>query len=461
MARRALSRLGEPRGRGEAGHGSLAGSGGQSMVLFAMAMVSIVGMLGLAIDGGAVYALRRATQNSVDAAALAGARELLSRKGDYSAAAEQAVLLAIHDQAERNGVEDSNGTPGDGINDNIEAYFVDEGDARLGGPMGTNGFVPVAARGVEVSAVRSYESFFAGIVGHGTLGVWATATARYESVVANWGLLALDPSACGAINVHGKGDLFVHNAGIHANSDCSSALWFTGQSETFADEITSAGSHYIEGPASVTPTPVDAISPVTDPLATLPAPSFAGLPVFGDPFSPTTLEINGPIGVTLTPGIYYGGIEITGQANVTFEPGTYILAGGGLQISGQGDVTGYGVFFYNTNDPIKPTGDGAYGDLYIAGNGVVDFTPPTSGPYENLLFFQDRFNSQPFYVAGNGLGGIQGTAYAPAALVDIAGTGTATAQFIASTIEVRGNGLMDITYDENQLYHYEIVFLSR
>lgn len=437
------------------------GQAGQSLVLFALAAVSTVGMLGLAVDGGALYAMRRATQTAVDAAALAGARELLSRKGDYSAATENAVLLAIHNQAEVNGIEDSNGAPGDGINDNIEAYFVDVNDVRIGAPLGTIGGVPAGSRGVEVTAGRSYQSFFAGVVGHGTLSVRAAATARYEAVSAPWGLLALDPSACGAIDVHGKGDLWVHNAGIHANSDCPTALHFAGQSETFADEITTVGDMYIEGPASVTPLPEGSYSPITDPLANLMPPSWVGHAEYGDRFNPATLEISGPVGVTLSPGIYYGGIRILGQANVHFEPGIYILAGGGLEVSGQGDVTGYEVFFYNTNDPFNPLGDGAYGDLYIAGTGIVDFTPPASGPYENLLFFQDRFNPQTFYVAGNGLGGILGTVYAPAAAIDIAGNGMTTAQFIASTVEVRGNGLMDITYDSGQFYHYEIVFLSR
>ncbi len=437
------------------------GQGGQSLVLFALAAVTIVGMLGLAVDGGAVYALRRATQTAVDAAALAGARELLSRKGDNGPETELAVLLAIHNQAEANAIEDSNGTPGDGINDSIEAYFVDVNDDRIGARLGTIGGVPGGSRGVEVTAHRFYHSFFAGVLGIDTLSVRASATARYEAVSAPWGLLALHPSACNAMYVHGKGDLHVHNTGIHANSNCAAALQFAGQSETFADEVTATGGYEVQGPASVTPSPEGDHTAVTDPLATLLPPSFVGLTEHGDRFNPVTLQINGPVAVTLTPGIYYGGIEITGQANVHFEPGIYILAGGGLEISGQGDVTGYEVFFYNTNNPFNPLGHGSYGDLYIAGTGIVDFTPPTIGPYQNLLFFQDRFNSQPFYIAGNGLGGIQGTVYAPAALLDIAGNGTSTAQFIASTIEVRGNGLMDITYDDGRFYDYEIVFLSK
>ena len=37
---------------------------------------------------------------------------------------------------------------------------------------------------------------------------------------------------------------------------------------------------------------------------------------------------------TLNPGVYYGGIVISGQAKVKFNPGVYYLAGGGLQYQG-------------------------------------------------------------------------------------------------------------------------------
>ena len=34
------------------------------------------------------------------------------------------------------------------------------------------------------------------------------------------------------------------------------------------------------------------------------------------------------------PGVYYGGIVISGQAKVNFDPGIYVLAGGGMQYQG-------------------------------------------------------------------------------------------------------------------------------
>ncbi len=46
---------------------------GQTLVWVALAMVVLLAFVGLAIDGGAVYAERRRMQNAADAGALAGA----------------------------------------------------------------------------------------------------------------------------------------------------------------------------------------------------------------------------------------------------------------------------------------------------------------------------------------------------------------------------------------------------
>ena len=49
---------------------------GQILVLFTLALVAMIAMVGLVIDGGAAYAQRRAQQNAADLAALAGANAL-------------------------------------------------------------------------------------------------------------------------------------------------------------------------------------------------------------------------------------------------------------------------------------------------------------------------------------------------------------------------------------------------
>ncbi|MFQ5922391.1 MAG: pilus assembly protein TadG-related protein, partial [Anaerolineales bacterium] len=67
---------------------------GQSMVLFGLLLVVLIGMLALVMDGGYAFLQRRGAQTAADAGALAGARELC-RSGDTSLATQVALDYAI------------------------------------------------------------------------------------------------------------------------------------------------------------------------------------------------------------------------------------------------------------------------------------------------------------------------------------------------------------------------------
>jgi len=62
---------------------------GQSMVIMAVAIVALVVLAGLIIDGGSIYLNRRRAQTAADAGALAGARMYCLSEGDYAATAQQ------------------------------------------------------------------------------------------------------------------------------------------------------------------------------------------------------------------------------------------------------------------------------------------------------------------------------------------------------------------------------------
>ena len=57
--------------------------------------------------------------------------------------------------------------------------------------------------------------------------------------------------------------------------------------------------------------------------------------------------------VTLQPGIYYGGLSLSG--NATLSSGVYIMAGGGMTfVTGNSSITNTasgGIMIYNTQDP--------------------------------------------------------------------------------------------------------------
>jgi hypothetical protein len=67
---------------------------GQSLLIFAVFLIGVLGMLALVLDGGSIYLVRRRMQNAADAGALAAARELALEHGEAAArtAAEEYAI---------------------------------------------------------------------------------------------------------------------------------------------------------------------------------------------------------------------------------------------------------------------------------------------------------------------------------------------------------------------------------
>jgi hypothetical protein len=153
-----------------------------------------------------------------------------------------------------------------------------------------------------------------------------------------------------------------------------------------------------------------------DPLGYLPAPTVGGCDY---PAQNITGTMPTP---TLNPGTYCGGITIT-ASNVIFNPGLYVLNGGGLSITAS-TVTGSGVTFYNSG-----SGTGVCGTCYrpvilTALSPASILTAPTSGTYEGVLFFQDRANSLAGSFGANVplTGYLAGAYYFPDADISFSGT---------------------------------------
>jgi Flp pilus assembly protein TadG len=151
------------------------------------------------------------------------------------------------------------------------------------------------------------------------------------------------------------------------------------------------------------------------------------------------VDIVGNSTVTLQPGKYFGGIKITGNANVTLSPGTYILAGGGLVVTGNSTLKGTGVTFYNTS----ATGY-AYAPIDLTGNETANLSAPTSGTLEGFLFFQDpsiAVGSAGITVVGNSSSTFDGIVYSPDTAITYVGnsSGSGYTILIGYTITVTGN----------------------
>jgi hypothetical protein len=263
----------------------------------------------------------------------------------------------------------------------------------------------------------------------------------------NLGVLLLDPSAKGSLSVTGNGGVTVTGGGeIVVDSSSTQAVRLTGNGSVSATEIdakgmSASGKGAVQGVVDTTD------APVADPFASLPAPSVPS----GVPQSSSQLNISSGQ-VTLQPGLYVGGIKISGQAQVTLAPGIYYLQGGGFSVSGQAAVTGSDVMLYNA--PAKWSDS-----ISFTGQGSVNLTGLSGSIYQGIAIFQDRTSTTALNLTGQGNLNIVGSIYAAAATMDVTGNGnlnmTGNSQkrladhLILADLDVTGNGgvFVDTTAD--------------
>ena len=220
---------------------------------------------------------------------------------------------------------------------------------------------------------------------NGIVGSYAvTATASGITTPASFSLtnvpliIALDPSAAGALSLSG-------NAGINTPGDCLRRFQLvelpcrpaaTPRSRP-RPSMSSAASRRAATP-SLSPAPVTG-APVLA-VASLPLPSTAGMTNYG------SFSLGGNSSATIQPGIY-SQISVSGNARLTMARGIYIIEGGGFSVSGNASVTGSGVMIVNAGSNYPGTG-GTYGSITLGGNATYQPEPATSGPYAGIVFFQ-------------------------------------------------------------------------
>jgi hypothetical protein len=170
--------------------------GGQALVVFAIALIAIIGGMGLIIDGGNAWAQQRMTQAGDDASAEAGAAIINGHDASQPTPAggwDQAVFQAIAASATRNSID----VPVSYYTDICGALLRPDGTAALGpgdaaivgsmstGDLPTNNLTdpdcpsgavgPVA--GVRVDAQRTFSVFASRLIGVSGFTTSTTATA--------------------------------------------------------------------------------------------------------------------------------------------------------------------------------------------------------------------------------------------------------------------------------------------
>jgi hypothetical protein len=167
---------------------------------------------------------------------------------------------------------------------------------------------------------------------------------------------------------------------------------------------------------------------------------------------------------TLTPGIYRN-VSTTNGASLTLNPGTYIITGS-FSLSGNGSFQAAGVTldFACSSYPTACASGQSGASLSLSGNGAMNLSPPTSGPFQGLTVFFDPANTATSSITGNGGTVMSGTVYMRSAGLTITGNGSAStinSMIAASTVTVSGNGALNIAYNGTQNVPVRTVQLSQ
>ncbi|MEX1171411.1 MAG: pilus assembly protein TadG-related protein [Chloroflexota bacterium] len=140
------------------------GGRGQILVVFVLALVAMIGMTGLILDGGAAFAQQRVAQNGADAAATAGGLVIADHIDPAKSRTGADVWSAINTVAAENGLEDWTAVYTDAFGEPLP----DAVDATLP--------IPATAWGVRVGGDRNVGTTFSRVLGVNSFKASAEAT---------------------------------------------------------------------------------------------------------------------------------------------------------------------------------------------------------------------------------------------------------------------------------------------
>jgi putative Flp pilus-assembly TadE/G-like protein len=366
---------------------------GQVLIMTTLLLIPMLGMLGMVTDLGYMRYVKMTAQTAAEAAAWSAIVDFHSTvDGAVYTCGTNDVVCTTSQQT----CDPSNTTSSirDGCKYGEAHGFTDDKLTFEAGASSTPPTAPgigTAAYWVTFRAYKTVPQLFSAVLGNYSGLVVGRSTAAL--VVSADCIYALDPSKVSSISVAGTANL-TSSCGIYDDSSANCAMSTNGGAQI------SAPNYDIVGTACtnpLTPAPNLGVTTQSDPLASLPAPTYHYPPCQNYSNSNNGSTIN------LSPGVYCGGIQVKNNT-VNFAPGTYVLLGGGLSTQDSNSIINgsNGVTFYNTFDPSSNNpAYNAYQPININASSSVDLTAPTTGDYAGMLFFDDR-NAPTGNNCGNG-----------------------------------------------------------
>ncbi len=333
--------------------------------MFVLALVPLVGAVGVGVEYSKAAQLRADVQALLDASVLAG----ISQAG-----ATQQIATA-------------------------SAYF----SSRISNHWGPS---PVATFSVDAngkltgSATAAANTAFLGVFGIHSVPISATSAALSGST-SNVCILLVDSTHSQSLLVNSGVNLNAPNCEIHVRSTASPAAIFN--STLNVKRICVAGSTVTEN-GGVKPPVQTNCTAISDPFASSMPPVSVGACTYDN-------QTYNPGSVTINPGVYCGWTNFNGSGTLTLNPGLYVIKSGGMQFNSGWTVTGTGVTFYLVDQNAT---------LTFNGNVNFQLSPPSSGTYANILAFEPTgLANSNLPINGTSGSSLQGLVYLPSRNVTI------------------------------------------
>jgi hypothetical protein len=448
----ALNRIKAGPSSGSSGYRLVRDRRGVTSLLFGVSAVAMVGLAGLATEGGTWYLEKRHGQNTADAAAVAGALALANFESDAASIADATNVAARNTYL--------SGTS-NGVATSVAISKV------------TYNGLP----GIRAVITRSPPRLFSSLFLTANVSISESALAVVQtSAGGNACTLALT----GGLIFGGSTAVNGSNCALASNKTGPNSIGFTGNKATVTDGVLVASggcSNCGNSPGYLMYQP-----PTTNPFAAiydpttqtgLTMPTFSGskcltVPqVTGTSSAPTTLTpwtSSNQVAYCGTGGNGNGGTLATSTGNVlNFVPGTYFFQNASLSFNG-GTVEctscspgGAGVTII-----LIGTSANKIGTISIGGSATVTLNAPAINSYNaafnGVLFYMDKIaqptngsGNAPVSLTGNGNVSLTGGMYFPTVNVNYSGDvsstnpSTACTELVGGSIDFTGNSSVNIS----------------
>ena len=153
---------------------------------------------------------------------------------------------------------------------------------------------------------------------------------------------------------------------------------------------------------------------------------------------------------TIMPGHYCGGLTLANKAEVSAEPGIYVISGGKLEVGNNASLRGDYVSFYFADDAAT---------IAFKDKAIIELGAPKDGPMAGILFYEnpDATEGRVFEISSDAARKLLGTIYLPKGVFKTGGKGkvadsSAYTIIVANRLDLDGaNLVINAGYDSTDI----------